>query len=114
MVEIQLAFTSNCSPRWAPKSNPNSMAIPTARAAPVNRMPIALASRSWSLGRKARTTAPAAGRNTASEIADFSQPLIEAPRLSLEPLEPGDRHGEDRHADEQEHRVSLDVARLEV
>src|SRR2546430_7212097 len=85
------------------------MAMATTSAAPVNRMPMPLISRSRSFGRKAMTTAPRVGRNTASVIADFSQPVMRAPSS-----EPGDGDGQDGHADEQEHGVALHIAGLDV
>src|SRR5918996_1233076 len=67
------------------------MATPTARGRPVKRMPRPRVSRSRSPGTSATTSAPSAGRNTASVIAQSS-------KLIVPPSDPGVDNGEDGHA----------------
>src|SRR5919106_317846 len=103
------AFPAPAAPNapGAPASNPNRMATPTARGRPVNRMPRPRVSRSRSPGTSATTSAPSAGRNTASVIAQSS-------KLIVPPSDPGVDNGEDGHAREEDDRVPLHVPRLDV
>src|SRR5712691_857738 len=102
------------TPTWYRTSKPDRIAIPTASAAPEKTIPRERSSRSSREGVRAITAAPAAGRKTASETADCSQPLIAALRSFASRSQPRDHEREDRHAGEQEHGVALDVARLDV
>src|SRR5438445_8578896 len=85
------------------------MAMPTASAAPVKAIAATRSARSFLVGARPMTTAPAAGRNTAKETADCSHPFIG--RSSSQSC---DHERQDGHAREQEHRVTLDVAGLHV
>src|SRR6266542_5246560 len=90
-----------------------AMTTPTISAAAVNSTPRERTSRSRSLGVNAMTSAPTRGRNVAIEMAQSSHPLfIRSP--SSRASNPGDHDGQHHHADEQERRVALDVARLQV
>src|SRR6185295_2257352 len=88
------------------------MAAANTSAAPVNRIPSARTSRSFSLGTMMITSAPATGSSVVIVMADSSHPLIE-PSLSLsDQLREDDRQHQDAH--EQERHVPLDVAGLDV
>ncbi len=82
IVEIQSRLSWNWRPVVPPKSNPNSITMPTRSAAPVNAMPSPRTSRSLRFGTSAMTIAPTAGRNVAMVIAEFSQ-VMRSPSLFL-------------------------------
>src|SRR5918996_449083 len=116
ITDIHEASTLNCrAPRasaapnapGACASNPNSMATPMASGMAVNRMPRLRVSLSRSPGTRATTSAPSVGRNTARVIAQSS-------KLIVPPSDPGVDHGEDGHPGEQDDRVPLHVAGLDV
>src|SRR5438034_2402130 len=95
------------------------MAMPTSRAAPENTMAHQRAACSSREGRKAMTSAPRAGRNTARVTAHSCQPLIrqlssDSPTAPRSPSEPRDQQGQHTDAYEQVDGVALDVARLDV
>src|SRR3954470_4953674 len=101
----------NCiAPAPPPKSKPNSIAIPTTSAVPVNRMPRPRISRSRLEGTRAITTAPTAGRNVAIVIAELSQVISPSPSSS----DSREDECEDRDPREQEHGVALHVSGLQV
>src|SRR5437867_10489713 len=100
-------------PWTAPYATPRAMTTPAISAPAVMSTPSERTSRSRSLGMNAMTSAPTRGRNVAIEMAQFSHPLfIRSP--SPGPSDPGDHDGQHDYADEQERRVALDIARLQV
>src|SRR5512141_2265151 len=87
-------------------------AMATTIATAVNTMARPRTIRSLSFGTSAITSAPTRGRNVAIEIADSSQAFIGTP--SVRSSDPREDDGQDHHAGEQECRVALDVAGLQV
>ena len=114
ITSIHDSFAVNCSrPVWS-KLKSARIPIPTARLASDAISAVTLAASSSAFGRSSTTAMPTSGMNTARVSAQSSNQSIAVRPLRLGDVDDVDGEREQRHPGEQDQRVTLHAARLDL